>query len=53
MRAAVGHLTRNIKIFPGSDQGWGNRVLIYRFLDGTTVRSGYANIDGVEFKQCG
>jgi len=30
MRAAVGHLTRNIKIIGGdNDQGFGCRVLIY------------------------
>ena len=49
----VGHLTRNIKISPGPDYGWGFRILVYRFLDGTTVRDGFVNLDSVELYGCG
>jgi hypothetical protein len=36
MRAAVGHLTRNIKIVGSDDNGgagWGCRVLVYQFIE--------------------
>lgn len=30
----VGHLSRNISIIPGPDEGWGVNVLVYGFMDG-------------------
>lgn len=52
-RAAVGHLTRNIKIRSGTDSGWGFHLLIYGFLDDTILRTGNAVLSGVEFIEGG
>lgn len=47
-RAAVGHITRNIKIIPGTDSGWGYRLLGYGFLDvNNTLRAGNLILSGV------
>jgi hypothetical protein len=56
MRAAVGHLTRNIKISGSHDPNmWGCRVLIYQFTEpGAAFASrGYGKFDGVEWDNCG
>ena len=34
VNAHVGHLSRNIQIIPGPDEGWGVNVLVYGFTDG-------------------
>ena len=50
MRAKVGHITRNIKIMAGNDEGWGYRVLVYSFWDGelgNILRTGSVNLYGV------
>ena len=52
-RAAVGHLTRSIKIIPGPDSGWGYRLLGYGFLDGDILRTGNIILSGVELKEGG
>lgn len=33
-RAAVGHLTRNIKIIAGTDVNWGFHMIIQGYFDG-------------------
>ena len=54
MRAAVGHLTRNIKISAAADpNNWGCRVLVYNYLDGTFAKRGYVILNGVEIANCG
>ena len=52
-RTRVGHLTRNIKIIPGSDSGWGYSIHVYGFLDGEILRVGAAKVSGVEFYKGG
>lgn len=49
MRAAVGHLTRRIRIIRGEDSTWGFRVLVTGFTDGPTVRTGSVYLIGVQF----
>jgi hypothetical protein len=46
-RAGVGHLTRNIKIVAGPDSGWGYQLLVYGYVDNTTLRSGSIILKGV------
>ncbi len=46
-RAAVGLLTRNIRIFTGADEGWGFQTIINGYNDGVKVRSGSAILQGV------
>lgn len=47
-RAAVGHITRNIKIISGADEGWGFQLLIYGYLyNNTILRAGSAVLQGV------
>jgi hypothetical protein len=54
MRAAVGHITRNIQIVRGADPNtWGFRVLVYGFMDGDVPRLGSANLNGVQFVEGG
>jgi hypothetical protein len=54
LRAAVGHLSRNIVITRTADpNNWGCRVLVYNFLDGKINRRGFANLYGVEIAFCG
>jgi hypothetical protein len=52
-RTRVGHLSRNIKILPGPDAGWGFTVIIYGFMDGQILRVGAAQVSGVQFKSGG
>lgn len=54
-RAAVGHISRNIRIIAGADDGWGFQVVVNGYLatlpDGTTkLRSGGVILQGVEFE---
>lgn len=53
MRAAVGHLTRNIKIVAGEDTNWGFTMIQFgysRDVDGfNVVSTGKMSISGVEF----
>jgi hypothetical protein len=54
MRAAVGHITRKIKILRGADSNnWGFRVLVYGFIDGDITRVGVTKLNGVEFVEGG
>ena len=54
MRAAVGHITRNIKIKGSTDSSWGCRVLVYAYKAGDdTILRGYTKLSGVEFENCG
>jgi hypothetical protein len=61
VRAAVGLLTRNIKITRGPDvNNWGCRVQIYSYIMQLAdpnlppvAVSGYAYLDGVELNGCG
>lgn len=46
-RAAVGHITRNIKIISGADQGWGFQMIVQGYFDGEKIRSGSAILQGV------
>jgi hypothetical protein len=48
-RARVGHVNRNIQIVPGPDAGWGFTVIVYGFLDGTVLRIGSVQLNGVQF----
>lgn len=48
-RAAVGHLSRNIKIFSGADQAWGYQIIVNGYIDNVTLRSGSVIFKGVEF----
>ena len=61
-RAAVGHLTRNIKFISGSDSGWGYTLHVYGYRDTFTnddgdevevLRTGSVNLQGVEFYEGG
>lgn len=52
-RAGVGHLNRNIKIVSGSDSSWGFSTTVYGFMDGTILRVGNVNLNGVSFDQGG
>jgi hypothetical protein len=52
-RTRVGHLTRNIKVVPGPDAGWGYTIHVYGFLDGEIPRIGAAKVSGVEFYKGG
>ena len=47
-RAAVGHLTRNIKIVSGGDTSWGFRLFVYKYTACTTPRTGSITLEGVE-----
>lgn len=56
MRAVVGHLTRNIVIEGSTDDDDGCRVVVYQFDETPSLgfpRRGYAQLHGVEFKNCG
>lgn len=60
MRAAVGHLTRNIKIKGEDKDGWGGKVFSYfwRWVDEndpsvTASLRGRVVMDGVEFENMG
>lgn len=46
-RASVGHVTRNIKILSGPDNGWGYSVVVYQMWDGKINRPGQATFSGV------
>lgn len=46
-RAAVGILSRRIKILSGPDNGWGYQIIVHGFNDGTKVRSGSVILQGV------
>lgn len=48
-RAAVGHISRKIKIIPGDDEGWGYRLLGYGFddVEHNKVRKGNIILSGV------
>lgn len=48
-RAAVGLLTRNIRIMAGDDDGWGFQMIVQGYFDGVKVRSGSVVLQGVEF----
>lgn len=48
-RGRVGHLTRNIQIVAGPDDGWGYNMIVYGFEDGTIDRVGSVNLYGVQF----
>lgn len=57
-RAAVGHITRNIRIIAGPDDGWGFQLTINGYLatlpdNSTKLRSGSAILQGVEFENGG
>lgn len=47
MRAAVGHITRKLKIVAGADAGYGFRVLVYGMMDGNKTRLGTVSLKGV------
>lgn len=49
MRAAVGHITRNIKIVAGADTGYGFRVVSYGMMDENITRLGAVSLRGVQF----
>lgn len=46
-RAAVGYLTRSIKIVSGADSGWGYQLIAYGYMDNTTLRTGSVILHGV------
>jgi hypothetical protein len=46
-RAAVGHVTRNIKIVSGADEGWGYTITVYNMWEGVKNRIGQINLDSV------
>ena len=52
-RAAVGHITRNIKIIAGDDEDWGYRIELFSESDNGTMRIGSIITNGVEFKKGG
>lgn len=52
-RAAVGHLTRNIKIVSGQDAGWGYHLIAYGFHDGVSLKAGSLILQGVELYEGG
>ena len=47
-RTSIGHVSRNIKIISGEDNGWGYSLVGYGFKDGSTLRVGTVNMFGVE-----
>ncbi len=54
MRTGVAHLTRNIKITSGTDEGWGFHLIQFGYLrtldDNTTkIQTGNMTLVGVEF----
>ena len=55
MRAAVGSLTRNIKIKGDRVEDWGCNVMVYQYSDeyNGRVRRGNINFEGVEISYCG
>ena len=46
-RAAVGYLTRNIRVISGPDSGWGYHLIAYGYMDNTTLRTGSVILHGV------
>lgn len=46
-RAAVGHLTRNIKIQSGNDLIWGFRILTYGYSECNNAKFGVLRLSGV------
>lgn len=46
-RAAVGYLSRNVKITSGADAGWGYQVIVSGYNDNGTIRSGSVLLRGV------
>jgi hypothetical protein len=54
MRAAVGHLTRNIQINGGpSPNGWGSSVIVTHYLDGEILLNGNVQLVGVQITNGG
>ena len=49
----MGVLSKNIKIVSGADSGWGFRLVVNSFLDGTIARMGHIVLQGVELDQGG
>lgn len=48
-RARVGHISRNIKIYSGTDAGWGFSIYVYGYMDTANVtRIGSAQLVGVQ-----
>lgn len=45
----MGILTRNIKVLPGNDSGWGYRLMGVGYNDGNKLRTGNLILSGVEF----
>ena len=48
-RAAVGHVTRNIKVVSGPESGWGYTIVDYQIWEGATSSVGTLALSGVEF----
>lgn len=46
-RAAVGHLSRKIKIVSGADSGWGFHMIVQGYNDGVRLRTGSVALQGV------
>jgi len=50
----VGHITRNIKITPGPDLGWGFSLTVYGYMDQANVtRIGSVQLSGVQLQDGG
>lgn len=52
-RAAVGLISRKVKIMSGLDEGWGFQMKVEGYFDGVKVRSGSVILQGVEFSNGG
>jgi hypothetical protein len=52
-RARVSHITRNVKVVPGPDAGWGFTVIVYGYMDATILRVGSTQLSGVLFDNGG
>ena len=52
-RTPVGHLTRNIKITTGDDEGWGYRILTYGYVECNSEKYGQIVLNGVEMENGG
>jgi hypothetical protein len=49
-RTQIGHFTRNIKVVPGPDSGWGYTIYNYGYKDSDNItRIGSVSINGVQF----
>ena len=57
MRAAVGHLTRNIKIKGSTEDNWGGHFFVYHWIDNTVTPAvnarGTIILDSIELSNMG